>query len=170
MLRVLGVSFFVFLAALPLGFCQQSDCSECSKDVALSNPALKEKIEAIERQADERLKDSGKSQDSSIILFIDSDYGFSNGAIEALVKFKQNNPGWRVKVVIEPGSRNLKQTLLRDRDYFNSGLEFDIDLNASLAGKFGIDKTPTYVVFHEGRHYKTTDLSDLNETTAQLNK
>ncbi|QAT16695.1 DEAD-box ATP-dependent RNA helicase 52A [Candidatus Velamenicoccus archaeovorus] len=170
MLRVLVVGFFIFSLVVPLGFCQQSDCSECSKDAVLLNPALKEKIEAIERQAYNRLEGSGKNQGSSITLFIDSDHGFSGGAIEVLARFKQDNPSWRVKTVIEPGSRNLKQTLLRNRNYFNSGMEFDIDLNGNLARKFGIDRTPTYVVFHEGRHYKTTDLSDLNEAIAKLNK
>jgi len=171
MLRVLGVSFFVLLVVLPLGFCQESDCSECSKGIADLNPGLKEKIEEIQRQAYDRMSGVGQDQNSEIILFIDPDSDFSDTVVSALVNFKKENPGWIVKTVIVTNDKQgLKNRLIRKRDYFNNGMEFDIDFNGNLTRQFGIDKTPSYVIFRDGKHCIITGRTDLSEIIEQLNK
>ena len=170
MLRILSVSLLVFLLIVPLGFCQQSDCSECSKGTALLNPALKAKVEAITSEAYKKLSMGGKEQGSEITLFIDPDRDFSDGAVRALVSFKKDNPNWRAKAVIISDANGLKRKLIQKRDYFDKGIEFSIDLNGNLAKRSGIEKIPSYVIFHEGKYYKTAGQPDLNETIARLNK
>jgi hypothetical protein len=170
MLRVLGVGLFAFFLIVPSGFCQQSDCSECSRGTALLDPALKAKVEAITSDAYNKSGMGGKEQGSEITLFIDPDCDFSDGAVRSLVSFKKDNPNWRAKAVIVSDAKGLKRKLIQKRDYFDNSIEFSVDLNGNMAKRSGIEKIPSYVIFHEGKYYKIAGQSDLNETIARLNK
>ena len=103
-------------------------------------------------------------------MFIDPEYQFSNGAVDTLVKFKRDHPGWKVKGVILSGLRGLKTKLLQKKNYFSSDIEFSIDLNGAKAREFNITRTPAYVVIYHGRRYKIAGQPDLNDVLSRLDK
>ncbi|MBU1998234.1 MAG: hypothetical protein KKE64_01925, partial [Candidatus Omnitrophica bacterium] len=109
-------------------------------------------------------------RDNEITLFIDLDCGFSDAAVNALVMFKKDNPGWKAKGVIVTNGKSLKEKLLQKQSYFTNDIEFSIDLSGNLAKQFGIQKTPTYVITYNSRYYKITGQPDLNEIISKLNK
>lgn len=181
MLRILGVIFIVSLLLSPVfaraGFfegndtvVQESECSECKSEAINLNPDLKEKATAIEKTVSSNFDKKENHYDNEITLFVDPDYGFSDAAVKALVEFKKDNPGWKVKGVILTNGVNLKEKLLQKRSYFTNDIEFNIDLSGNLAKQFGILETPTYIIAYNGRYHKITGQPDLNETISRLNK
>ncbi len=179
MLRILGVIFIMFLlfpAFAGAGFFEEKDtpvqengCSECKSEPANLNTDLKEKVAAIEKTVSSNFNKQENSSNNEITLFIDTDCGFSDAAVKALVRFKKDNPGWKVKGVIVTNGVNLKERLLQKQSYFTNDIEFSIDLSGNLAKKFGILKAPTYVITHNSRYYKITGQPDLNEIISRLN-
>ena len=87
-----------------------------------------------------------------------------------MVKFKKDNPGWRIKGIILTNGLNLKEKLLKKRNYFINDIEFSIDLSGNLAKQFDILKTPAYVIIYNNKYYKIAGQPDLNETISKLNK
>lgn len=181
MLRILGTIFIVSLLLTPVfaraGFfeekdalVQKSECSECAKQAVNFNADLKKKTEEIGKIVSSNFDRKENPYDNEIALFIDPGCGFSDAAVKALVKFKKDNPGWKVKGVIVTNGVNLKERLLQKQSYFTNDIEFSIDLSGKLAKKFGIQKTPTYVIKYASRYYKITGQPDLNETISKLDK
>ena len=101
---------------------------------------------------------------------MDPECGYSDAAVKALLKFKKDNPGWKVKGVIVTNAVNLKEKLLQKQSYFTNDIEFSIDLSGNRVKQFGIQKTPAFVITYNGRYYKITGQPDLNETISKLNK
>lgn len=181
MLRILAVIFIVFLLLGPVfasaGFfeekdtpVQESGCSECKSEAANLNADLKEKVAAIEKTVSGNFNKQNNPSNNEITLFIDLDCGFSDAAVKVLVKFKKDNPAWKVKGVIVTNGVNLKERLLQKQNYFSNDIEFSIDLISNLAKKFAIQKTPTYAIAYNGRYYKITGQPDLNEAISKLNR
>jgi len=182
MLRILGVIFILsFLISgqnlARAGFFEEKDtpvqengCSECKSEAANLNADLKEKVAEIEKTISNKFNKEENLRDNEITLFIDLDCGFSDAAVKALVKFKKDNPGWKVKGVIVTNGKSLKERLLQKQSYFTNDIEFSIDLSGNLAKQFGIQKTPTYAIKYTNRYYKITGQPDLNETISKLNK
>jgi hypothetical protein len=172
---VLSVSLLLNPACVIAGFfdekdasIQQGGCSECKSDTLNLNSDLKDKVSAIEKKISGNLNKN--TSGNEVVLFIDlSDSSFGQ-AVNALVKFKNNNPSWLVKGVIIGSKDNLKTKLLRKQKFFDSGIEFSIDLSGSLAKEFNIFKTPVYIITYNGIQHKLNGLSDFNEFTSKLNK
>jgi len=172
---ILSVSLLLNPASLMAGFfdekdasIQQSDCSECKSETVNLNPELKDKVAAIEKKISNNLNKN--TSGNEVTLFIDlSDTSF-DPAVNALIKFKDNNPGWAVKGVITGSPNNLKQKLLTKQKFFGSGIEFSIDLNGSLAKEFSIIKAPVYLITQNGSQQKLTGLSDFNDFISKLDK
>ncbi len=148
----------------------EDDCKPCMKEPDALGPDLKKKTEEIEREASNNFESKDKKLDSEIILFVDPDSQFSDAAVNALVKFKEDHPGWKVKGVILAGLRGLKEKLLGKRNYFSRYIEFSIDLSGNITKEFNITKTPSYVIIYHGRLYKIVGQPDLNEILLRLDK
>ena len=182
MLRILGVIFILSLLIsgqdfARAGFFEEKDahaqeigCSECKSEAANLNADLKEKVAAIEKTVSNNLKGERNSHDNEITLFVDLDCGFSDAAVKALVKFKKDNPGWKVKGVIVTIGTGLKEKLLQKQSYFTNDIEFSIDLSGNMVKQFGIQKTPAFVITYNGRYYKISGQPDLNDIISKLAK
>lgn len=131
---------------------EASGCSECQRDSNL-NAYLKD-----------------KPYDREITLFVEPECRFSDSAVDTLFKFKKDNPSWKSKGVIVSRNGGLKERLLQKQNYFSWDVEFTIDLNGNLAKRFGITKTPAYLISYQGRYYKISGQPDLNEIIAKLGK
>jgi len=149
---------------------QESECSGCSKEIVNLNADLKEKVAAMDKTVSSNFNKQENPSNNEITLFIDPGCGFSDAAVKALVKFKKDNPGWKVKGVIVTNAVNLKEKLLQKQSYFTNDIEFSIDLSGNRVKQFGIQKTPAFVITYNGRYYKITGQPDLNETISKLNK
>jgi len=184
MLRILAMVLFVFLLMLEPVYAtekfdffkeeqnqpQANECSECSKWQDNVNPELKNKLENVQNKVNNSFTQKERQRNREIILFIDPDCNFSDGAVTALVKFKTDFPDWQTKGVIVSGLRGLKQKLFHKQNYFRQDIEFSVDLGAKLAKQFNIDRTPSYVISYKGTYYKISGQPDLNETISKLNK
>lgn len=148
---------------------KDSECSECRSDTLNLNPELKEKVTEIEKAVSSSFKKK-ENHNNEIVLFIDLANISSDAAVNALVKFKKDNPAWRVKGVIAGSKDNLKEKLLQKQKFFSSGIEFNIDLSGNLAKESGIFRTPAYVITHNGKLHKITGLTDLNDAISKLDK
>ena len=173
---VITASLLLNPASLMAGFFEEEDtplrkseCSECKSDTLNLNPELKEKVAEIEKALSSSLN-KRENHDNEIVLFIDLANSSSDAAVNALVKFKKDNPSWKVKGVIVGSRNNLKAKLLEKQKFFDSGIEFSIDLSGSLAKEFNIIKTPVYMVTYDGKQQKITGLSDFNDFISSLNK
>jgi hypothetical protein len=149
---------------------QESECSGCSKEIVNLNADLKEKVSAIDKRVSSHFNKQENPSNNEITLFIDPGCGFSDAAVKALVKFKKDNPGWKVKGVIVTNGVNLKERLLQKQSYFTNDIEFSIDLSGNRVKQFSIQKTPAFVITYNGRYYKIIGQPDLNETISKLNK
>ena len=168
---------FVFADDRSLGFfkeentySQAEDCEPCIKEPSALNLDLKKKTDEIAREAIDNFAGKDKKLDNEIILFVDPEHQFSNGAVDTLVKFKRDHPGWKVKGVILSELRGLKTKLLKKKNYFSSDVEFSIDLNGNKAREFSVTRTPAYVVIYHGRRYKIAGQPDLNDVLSRLDK
>ncbi|MGD0336328.1 MAG: hypothetical protein ABSB18_04435 [Candidatus Omnitrophota bacterium] len=172
---ILTVSLLLNPASLRAAFFEEKDtsieesaCSECKSDTLNLNPDLKEKVAAIEKKISNNLNKN--TSGNEITLFIGlSDSSFDQ-AVNALVKFKNDNPSWLVKGVITGSRNNLKEKLLQKQKFFASGIEFSIDLSGNSAKEFDILKTPVYVVTYNGSQHKLTGQSSFNEFISKLDK
>lgn len=181
MLRILGAIFILSLLISGQNFAragffeekdtpvQESGCSECKSEPLNLNPELKEKVAEIEKAVSSSLNKK-ENHDNGIVLFIDLANSFSNVAVNSLVKFKKDNPAWKVKGVIVGSKDNLKEKLLQKQKFFDNDIEFSIDLSGNLAKESGIFKTPAYVITHNGKLHKITGPTDLNDAISKLAK
>ena len=101
---------------------------------------------------------------------MDPECGYSDAAVKALLKFKKDNPGWKVKGVIVTNGENLKERLLQKQSYFTNEIEFSIDLSGNRVKQFSIQKTPAFVIRYNGKYYKIIGQPDLNDTISKLNE
>ena len=180
MLRILTaiiISLLLGPATVKAGFFEEKDtsvqesaCSECKSDVVNLNPDLKEKVAVIERTFSGNLNKKENANSNEITLFIDLANNSSDTAVNTLVKFKKDNPAWKVKGVITGGQNNLREKLLQKQKFFGNGIEFSIDLSGSIAKEFGIFKTPAYVIIYKGKQHKFFGQIDLNEIISRLDK
>lgn len=173
---VITASLLLNPASLMAGFFEEeemllkdSGCSECKSEPLNLNPALKEKVAEIEKAVSSSLNKK-ENHDNEIVLFIDLANSSSDAAVNALVKFKKDNPSWKVKGVIAGSKDNLKEKLLQKQKFFDNDIEFSIDLSGSLAKESGIFKTPAYVITHNGKLHKITGPTDLNDAISKLDK
>lgn len=174
---VITASLLLNPASLMAGFFEEENtplkyngCSECKSEPLNLNPALKEKVAEIESKVSSSLNKK-ENHNNEIVLFIDLANSSSDAAVNALVKFKKDNPAWRVKGIIVGSKDNLKEKLLQKQKFFSSGIEFSIDLSGSLAKESGIFKTPAYLItYNNGKLHKITGLTDLNDTVSGLAK
>ena len=120
--------------------------------------------------AKEDFADKENKVDKEIILFVDPDNGFSDGAVNTLVAFKKDHPDWKVRGVIITALKDFKQKLFQKRDYFSNDIEFNVDIWSDLAKRFDIHNTPAYIIAYKGRYYKVTGQPDLNEIVSKLNE
>ena len=148
----------------------EDDCKPCIKEPGRLNPALKKKVEEIQNEINNNFTNIEKKLNSEIILFIDPYNMFSDGAVKTLVKFKENHPSWKVKGVILSDLKRLRERLFQKQNYFSSGIEFRVDLTGSLARKFGIDRTPIFLINYHGKEYRIEGEPDLDEIVARLDK
>lgn len=181
MLRILAL---IFMASLLLGpalaraglfeekntAAREIGCGGCESEAGNLDTDLKERVTAIEKTVSDKLNRKENHHVNGITLFIDPDSSFSDAAVKGLVKFKKDNPGWKVKGIILTNGVNLKGKLLKKRDYFINDIEFSIDLNGNLARQFDIFNAPAYAITYNNRYYKITGLTDLNEAISKLNK
>jgi len=149
---------------------QESGCSGCTKEVANLNADLKEKVAAIEKTVSSNFDKKENHFNNEITLFIDPECGYSDAAVKALLKFKKDNPGWKVKGVIVSNGKSLKEKLLQKQSYFTNEIEFSIDLSGNRVKQFSIQKTPAFVITYNSRYYKIIGQPDLNETISKLNE
>ena len=181
MLRIVALIFAVSLLLVPAFVradffeekntaAQEIGCGECESQAGNLNMDLKEKVTAIEKTISRNLNKKDTHYDNGITLFIDPDGSFCDAAVKGLVKFKKDNPGWKVKGIILTNGMNLKEKLLKKRNYFINDIEFSIDLSGNLAKQFDILKAPAYVITCNNRYYKIAGQPDLNETISKLNK
>ena len=173
---VITASLLLNPASLMAGFFEEEDtplkdseCSECKSDTLNLNPELKEKVAEIEKAVSSSFKKK-ENHNNEIVLFIDLANSFSDAAVNALVKFKKDNPAWKVRGVITGSKDNLKGKLLQKQKFFGNGIEFSIDLSGNLAKESGIVKTPAYLVIYNGKHHKFTGFIDLNDEISKLDK
>jgi hypothetical protein len=178
MLRILTVFFSLFLLLFPglarAGFFDEketlvsrSSCSACKSDSLNMNPDIRGKVAAIEETISNNLNKKD-TYDNQVILFIDLFSSSSDVAVETLLRFKRDNPSWKVKGVIVGDMNNLKSTLLKKREFFSNGIEFSVDLGGNLAREFAVSKTPAYVVSYNGRQVKFTGQVDLSAAISSL--
>ena len=181
MLRILALIFAVSLLLGPAfvradffeeknTVAQEIGCGECESEAGSLNTDLKGKVVAIEKAVSRNLNKKENHYDNGITLFIDPDGSLCDAAVKGLVKFKKDNPGWRIKGIILTNGLNLKEKLLKKRNYFINDIEFSIDLSGNLAKQFDILKTPAYVIIYNNKYYKIAGQPDLNETISKLNK
>ncbi len=173
---VITASLLLNPVSLMAGFFEEEDtslndseCSECKSDTLNLNPALKEKVAEIESKVSSSFKKK-ENYNNEIVLFIDLANSSSDAAVNALVKFKKDNPAWKVRGVIAGNQRNLKEKLLQKQKFFDNGIEFSIDLSGSLAKESGIFKAPAYIIIRNGKQHKITGLTDLNDAISKLDK
>ena len=149
---------------------QEIGCRKCEGEAGNLNADLKEKVAAIEKTVSHNLNKKENHYANGITLFINPDGSFSDAAVKGLVKFKKDNPAWKVKGIILTNGINLKEKLLKKRNYFINDIEFSIDLSGNLAKQFDILKAPAYIITCNNRYYKIAGQPDLNETISKLNK
>ena len=172
---ILSVSLLLNPASLRAAFFEEKDasieksaCSECKGETLNLNSDLKEKVETIEKKISNNLNKN--TSGNEVTLFIGLSDNFFEQAVNALVKFKNDNPSWLVKGVLTGSSDNLKEKLLQKQKFFASGIEFKIDLSGNFAKEFDILKVPVYVVTYNGNPHKLIGLSELNEFILKLDK
>ena len=181
MLHILTVIFILFLLLNPASVranffeekdtpVQESGCSECGKETINLSADLKEKISAIEKTVSGNFDKKENHSNNEITLFMDPECGYSDAAVKALLKFKKDNPGWKVKGVIITNGENLKERLLQKQSYFTNEIEFSIDLSGNRVKQFSIQKTPAFVIRYNGKYYKIIGQPDLNDTISKLNE
>jgi len=147
---------------------QESGCSECRSELPDVNPGVEEKVREIEKAISGKLDKKENSDSHEIIFFTSLTSNSLDSALETLVKFKKDNPIWKIKGVIVGPLRNLRQGLLQKQKLFNYGIEFSVDINGKLAKEFGITRTPSYVIICGGKHYKAEDQPELKEILTSL--
>jgi len=178
MLRILTVifSFFLLLSSglARAGFFDEKEavvaenpCSACKSDSLNLNPDLSGKVAAIEKTISNNFNKKN-TYGNEVVLFIDLLSDSSDAAVDVLVKFKRDNPAWKVKGVIVGEMNNLKGKLLRKQKFFSNGIEFSIDLSGSLAKELSVSKTPAYVVSYNGKQVKFTGQTDLSAAISSL--
>jgi len=178
MLRILtGIfSLLIFLSFEPAraGFFNEKEavvpedsCSVCKSGLLDQNPDLSVKVAAIEKTVLNNFNKK-KAQDNEVVLFIDLHSSSSDVAVDALLRFKRDNPSWKVRGVIVGEMNNLKGTLLQKREFFSNGIEFSVDLSGSLAQEFAVSKTPVYVISYNGKQVKFTGQVDLSAVISSL--
>ena len=178
MLRILTVSFSLFLLLSPglarAGFFDEKEavvsenpCSACKSDLLNLNPDISGKVALIEKTIFNNFNKKN-TYGNEVVLFIDLLSDSSDTAVDALVKFKRDNPSWKVKGVIVGEMNNLKGTLLKKRKFFSNGIEFSVDLGGSLAKEFSVSKTPAYVISYNGKQVKFTGQTDLSAAISSL--
>lgn len=182
MLRILIFFAGICILAQSMGFAddralsffkvedKEEDCKPCIKEGSILNISLKKKVEEIKKETTKSFTDNGEKASDEIILFIDPESTFSDGAVNALIKFKQAHPGWKCKGVMIADLRNLKEKLLQKRDYFANDIEFSVDINGEEVREFSITTTPSYVIIYHGRKYKIAGQPDLDEIILRIAK
>lgn len=148
----------------------EDDCKGCIKEGSILNIGLKKKVEEIERQTIRSFANKNERTSNKIILFIDPESSFSDGAVRALAKFKRDHPAWKCKGVMIAGLRSLKERLLQKKSYFANDIEFSVDINGEEAKEFNITTTPSYVIIYHGRKYKIAGQPDLDEIVTRIDK
>ncbi|MFA5276823.1 MAG: hypothetical protein WC417_08040 [Candidatus Omnitrophota bacterium] len=149
---------------------QETECSSCASRAVNLNPDLKNKVATIEKAAFDNFNKKESTYGNQIILFVDLINSSSDVAVNALVKFKKDNPSWKVRGVIIANRENLKAKLLQKQQFFNNGIKFSINLSGSLTKESGIFKTPAYLITFNGKHHRITGLADLNDAISKLDK
>ena len=178
MLRILTgiLSLLIFLSLEPAraGFFDEKEavvpedsCSACKNGLLDQNPDLSAKIAEIEKTLLNNFNKK-KTQDNEVVLFIDLHSSSSDVAVDALLKFKRDNPSWKIRGVIVGKMNNLKGTLLQKREFFSNGIEFRVDLSGSLAKEFAVSKTPVYVISYNGKQVKFIGQVDLSAAISSL--
>jgi len=178
MLRILAgvLSLFIFLSLEPAraGFFDEKEavvpedsCSACKSGLLDQNPDLSAKIAEIEKTLLNNFNKK-KTQDNEVVLFIDLHSSSSDVAVDALLRFKRDNPSWKIRGVIVGKMNNLKGTLLQKREFFSNGIEFSVDLSGSLAKEFAVSKTPVYVISYNGKQVKFIGQVDLSVAISSL--
>ncbi len=180
MLHLLSISICAILLFNPFivyaGFFEENEpdqgsgCSECKSDLPDVNPGVEEKVREIEKAISGKLDKKENSENNEIFFFTSLTSNSFDSALEALVKFKKDNPSWKIRGVIAGPLRNLRKDLLQKQKLFNYGIEFSVDINGNLAKEFDITRTPSYVIIYHGKHYKTVWQPDLNELLSSLTK
>jgi len=145
---------------------QQSECSECQKQALGLNPDLMGRVTEIEKKVSGSLNKN--TSGNEVTLFIDLNSSSFDQAVNALAKFKNDHSGWLVKGVIVGSRNNLKAKLLQKQKFFDSGIEFSIDLSGSLAKEFNILKTPVYFINYNGSQQRLSGLAEFNEFISRL--
>ena len=148
----------------------EDDCKGCIKEGSILNIGLKKKVEDIEKETTKSFADNTGRTGSEIILFIDPESPLSDGAVNALAKFKQDHPSWKCRGIMIAGLRSLKGMLLQKKSYFSNDIEFSVDINGEEEGEFNITTTPSYVIIYHGRSYKIAGQPDLDEIVSKLDK
>src|SRR3989338_2285349 len=111
MLRIVALIFAASLLLGPAfaraGFFEENNttaqeigCGECESETGNLNTDLKERVAAIEKTVSHNLNKKENHYANGITLFIDPDGSFSDAAVKGLVKFKKDNPAWKVKGII----------------------------------------------------------------------
>ena len=148
----------------------EDDCKGCIKEGSILSIGLKKKVEEIEKETTKSFVDKGDRTSAEIILFIDPESRFSDGAVNALARFKQDHPSWKCKGAMITGLRSLKGVLLQKKSYFANDIEFSVDINGEEAREFNITTTPSYVIIYHGKPYKIAGQPDLDEIVSRLDK
>lgn len=180
MLHLLSISICAILLFNPIivyaGFFEESkpiqegECDECRSELPDVNPGVEKKAAEIEKAISSKLDKKENADNNEIIFFTSLTGNSSVSALDALAKFKKDNPAWKIKGVVVGPLRNLRQNLLQRQKLFNYGIEFNIDINRNLAKQFSITNTPSYIIIYHGRHYKTVFQPDLDELLNSLTK
>ena len=178
MLYLLSISICAILLFNPIivyaGFFEESkpmqegECNECRSELPDVNPGIEKKVAEIEKAISGKLDKKETPDNNEIIFFTSLTSNSSVSALDALAKFKKDNPAWKIKGVVVGPLRNLRQNLLQRQKLFNYGIEFSIDINGNLTKEFDVIKTPSYVIICEGKHYKAEDQLELKEILNSL--
>jgi len=168
MLRILIIAISLLLLTLSPALTKEE--KDFFDEAVNSNTGLNKKVQEIEDALYSGFANNEKKPDKEIILFIDPDCGFSDGAVNTLVQFKRDHPDWKVRGVIEADLKDLKQKLIRKGNYFSNGIEFSVDMFSDLAKRFNIHRAPAYIIAYKGKYYKVAGQPDLNEIISKLNE
>jgi len=132
------------------------------------NPELEKKVNYIIEKITNQFKKTERDRQKAVYLFVDPKCNFSKQAVRVLADFQERHPTWQNKGYLITPLNNLKDTILRNKDYFKVGIPFTLDIKNTFCEKYNIVKSPTFVILYRGKHYKIAGQPNLEDIIVKI--
>ncbi len=106
-------------------------------------------------------KSASVHKEQKILVFIDPQCPWCHKALLSLNDFKKKNPHWAVQIYIMATIKEFVDFVHTEIPSLPLDLDYTLDVNGSLADKYGVHKTPTYIISNHDNQKKVEGYVDL---------